>query len=90
MPETGDSLPGPNTVIVAGWVAAPRPQHLQKRHSRINLTDPEARVMKGRHQAWWYRGIVAGYNAQTVVSARKTEEGTSGILVTAVDVVRGG
>jgi len=61
VPETGDRLPGPNTVIVAGWVAAPRPQHLQKRHSRINLTDPEARVMKGRHQAWWYRGIVASW-----------------------------
>ena len=45
--------------------------------------------MKGRHQAWWYRGIVAGYNAQAMVSARKTKEGTSGILVTAVDVVRG-
>ena len=54
----------------------------QKRHSRINLTDPEARVMKGRHG-----GIVAGYNAQAMVSATKTEEGTSGMLVTAVDVV---
>ena len=30
----------------------------QKRHSRINLTDPEARVMKGRNGS-----IVAGYNA---------------------------
>ena len=29
----------------------------QKRHKRINLTDPEARLMKGR------QGIVAGYNA---------------------------
>ena len=54
----------------------------QKRHSRINLTDPEARVMKGRHG-----GIVAGYNAQAMVSATKTEEGSSGMLVTAVDVV---
>ena len=54
----------------------------QKRHSRINLTDPEARVMKGRH------GIVlAGYNAQAMVSATKAEEGTSGMLVTAVDTV---
>ena len=32
----------------------------QKRHKRINLTDPEARLMKGR------QGIVAGYNAQAV------------------------
>ena len=54
----------------------------QKRHSRINLTDPEARVMKGRHG-----GIVAGYNAQAMVSATKTEEGTSGMLVTAADMV---
>ena len=54
----------------------------EKRHSRINLTDPEARVMKGRHG-----GIVAGYNAQAMVSATKTEEGTSGMLVTAVDMV---
>ena len=53
----------------------------QKRHKRINLTDPEARLMKGR------QGIVAGYNAQAMVSATKTEEGTSGMLVTAVDVV---
>ena len=54
----------------------------QKRHSRINMTDPEARVMKGRHGS-----IVAGYNAQAMVSAMKTEEGTSGMVVTAVDVV---
>ena len=53
----------------------------QKRHKRINLTDPEARLMKGR------QGIVAGYNAQAMVSATKTEEGTAGMLVTAVDVV---
>ena len=53
----------------------------QKRHKRINLTDPEARLMKGR------QGIVAGYNAQAMVSATKTEEGASGMLVTAVDVV---
>ena len=54
----------------------------EERHSRINLTDPEARVMKGRHG-----GIVAGYNAQAMVSATRTEEGTSGMLVTAADVV---
>ncbi len=33
----------------------------QKRHKRINLTDPEARLMKGR------QGIVAGYNAQAMI-----------------------
>ena len=53
----------------------------QKRHKRINLTDADARLMKGR------QGIVAGYNAQAMVSAMKTEEGASGMLVTAVDVV---
>ena len=53
----------------------------QKRHKRINLTDADARLMKGR------QGIVAGYYAQTMVSAMKTEEGASGMVVTAVDVV---
>ena len=53
----------------------------QKRHKRINLTDPDARLMRGR------QGIVAGYNAQAMVSAMKTEEGASGMLVIAVDVV---
>ena len=43
----------------------------QKRHSRINLTDPEARVMKGRHG-----GIVAGYNALLVPMMEQSEETT--------------
>ena len=34
----------------------------QKRHRPINLTDREARLMKGR------QGIVAGYNGQAMVS----------------------
>ena len=34
----------------------------QERHKRINLTDRDARLMKGR------QGIVAGYNAQAMVS----------------------
>ena len=53
----------------------------QKRHKRINMTDPEARLMKGR------QSIVAGYNAQAMVSSTETEEGASGMLVTAVDVI---
>ncbi len=53
----------------------------QKRHRRINLTDPEARLMKGR------QGIVAGYNAQAMVSPMETDEGATSMLVTAVDVV---
>ena len=53
----------------------------QKRHKRINLTDTDARLMKGR------QGIVAGYNAQAMVSPVETEEGANGMLVTAADVV---
>ena len=53
----------------------------QKRHKRINLTDPDARLMKGR------QGIVAGYNAQAMVSPTETDGGAIGMLVTAVDVV---
>ena len=53
----------------------------QKRHKRINLTDPEARLMKGR------QGIVAGYNAQAMVSPIETDGEATGMLVTAVDVV---
>ena len=33
------------------------------------------------------QGIVAGYNAQAMVSPTDTKEGASGMLVTAVDVV---
>ena len=39
----------------------------QKRHKRINLTDADARLMKGR------QGIVAGYNAQAMVSPTETD-----------------
>ena len=52
-----------------------------KRPARINLTDKDARLMKTR------RGIVPGYNAQAVVSPLATDDGMSGMLVTAVDVV---
>ena len=51
----------------------------QKCHKRINLTDPDARLMKGR------QGIVAGYNAQAMVSPTETDGGATGMLVTAVD-----
>ena len=53
----------------------------QKRHKRINLTNREARLMKGR------QGIVAGYNAQAMVSPMETDGGATSMLVTAVDVV---
>ena len=53
----------------------------QERHKRINLTDRDARLMKGR------QGIVAGYNAQAMVSPTEPAGGATGMLVTAVDVV---
>ena len=53
----------------------------KERHKRINLTDPDARLMKGR------QGIVAGYNAQAMVSPTETDGGATGMLVTAVDVM---
>ena len=53
----------------------------QKRHRRINLTDADARLMKGRQD------IVAGYNAQAMVSPMATDGGATSMLVTAVDVV---
>ena len=52
-----------------------------KRPARINLTDKDARLMKTR------QGLVPGYNAQAVVSPLATDDGMSGMLVTAVDVV---
>ena len=52
-----------------------------QRHKRINLTDPEARLMKGR------QGIVAGYNAQAMVSPVEVDGGGTGMVVTAVAVV---
>ena len=49
----------------------------QERHKRINLTDPDARLMKGR------QGIVAGYNAQAMAHLQ-SRRGVTGMLVTAV------
>jgi hypothetical protein len=48
--------------------------------SRVNLTDKDAQLMKGRS------GITIGYNAQAVVSPLDPEKGT-GTLITAADVV---
>ncbi len=47
---------------------------------RVNLTDGDAHLVKGRH------GIVAGYNAQTVVSPLNPALG-NGMLITAADVI---
>jgi transposase len=49
---------------------------------RINLTDDDTELMKGR------QGYVAGYNLEAVVSPLKTEEtGKTGFIMTAMDVV---
>lgn len=50
---------------------------------RINLTDNDAQLMKGKH------GILVGYNMQAVVSPVKVEGSKgSGLLITGVDVVK--
>lgn len=50
---------------------------------QINLTDSDAKLMKGR------QGIVAGYNVQAMVSPVKFgDEKEKGMLITAVDVVQ--
>jgi len=46
---------------------------------RVNLTDRDAKLMKGR------QGFVAGYNAQAMVSRLKQDRG-GGMLITAADV----
>jgi transposase len=48
---------------------------------RVNLTDPDAQLMKGR------QGYVAGYNAQAMVSPVKQETaGRTGLFITAAEV----
>lgn len=54
----------------------------QERIKRVNLTDEDAQLMKGRS------GIIIGYNAQAMVSPLVTEEAKGkGTLITAVEVV---
>ena len=58
--------------------------HLEKNDSvkRINLTDEDAQLMKGRE------GIITGYNAQTMVSPLAVEAAKgNGMLITAAKVV---
>ncbi len=50
------------------------------RLTRVNLTDEDAQLMKGR------QGIMPGYNAQTMVSPVAGPTG-NGLLITAADVV---
>ena len=50
-------------------------------YNRINLTDNDARIMRTR------QGFTLGYNAQAMVSPIESDRETTGMLVTAVDVV---
>ena len=52
-----------------------------RRPARINLTDKDARLMRTR------QGIAPSYNAQATVSPVATDDGITGMLVTASDVV---
>ena len=58
-------------------------EELEEQNGRnsINLTDQDARFMKMRH------GFLPAYNAQAMVSPVKTGRETSGMLVTAIELV---
>ena len=54
----------------------------QEKMKRVNLTDEDAQLMKGRS------GIITGYNAQAMVSPlNPNTAGGSGMLITAAEVV---
>jgi transposase len=54
----------------------------QEKMKRVNLTDEDAQLMKGRS------GIITGYNAQTMVSPLNPDAARrSGIMITAAEVV---
>jgi hypothetical protein len=54
---------------------------LGRNGGQINLTDLDARLMKGR------RGIMPGYNAQAMVSPLSSDDGSKRVIITAADVV---
>jgi hypothetical protein len=63
-------------------VQAAQERLANERRKRVNLTDGDAQLMKGR------RSIMPGYNAQAIVSPTGSGEGQHhGMLITAVDVV---
>jgi len=88
--EAGDDSPPPRLPEKLHRTQALRQQvrdamsHLVQHEglSRVNLTDEDAQLMKGRS------GIIIGYNAQAMVSplAPETAKG-NGMLITAVEVV---
>jgi transposase len=54
---------------------------LSKNGGQINLTDQDAKLMKGR------RAITPGYNAQAMVSPLSSDTGSERVIITAADVV---
>ena len=54
---------------------------LSHNHTKINLTDRDANLMKGRD------GVMPGYNAQAMVSPLNRDTGTERVIITAADVV---
>jgi transposase len=54
---------------------------LDQGKGKINLTDGDAQLMKGRS------GIMPGYNAQAMVSPLNSNTGTKRVIITAADVV---
>jgi len=56
----------------------------KEKMKRVNLTDEDTQLMKGRN------GIITGYNAQAMVSPLNPDTANgSGMLITATDVVNG-
>ncbi len=89
--ETGDDPPPPHLPqelaqaqrLRAEVKAAMERLATEEGRERINLTDGDAQLMKGR------QGIVVGYNMQAVVSPVKVEGGEgSSLLITGIDVVK--
>ena len=87
--EVGDDLPPPRLTdeLQQAQVLRQRVQDAMSRLEqtelkRINLTDEDSQLMKGRD------GIINGYNAQAMVSPLSLETAKrSGMLITAADVV---
>ena len=87
--ETGEDGPPPPMPLelrraqyLKEKVQAAQERLAQEQRKRVNLTDGDAQLMKGRH------GILPAYNAQAIVSEVGVGKGQHhGMLITAVDVV---
>jgi len=88
--ETGNDLPPaylPKELAQAQRLRAEVKAAMEKLtiegEKRVNLSDGDAKLMKGSH------GILVGYNMQAVVSPAKTEgDNPSSLLITGIDVVK--